>query len=240
MKKSKNNLLKEIVISRIKNEKLQMRPRFYFLLEAVFVFILGFLLFSFALYFGSLIVFVLRENNFFLFYGTGLQGMRIAFSAFPWHTITFILTLVLGIEVIVRKFSLIHRKPFIYSILGMVFLIFVGGLLIDRTSVHGMLFEMAQQDELPVGGRMYRRLGNVDFENTYFGRIITEEEDGWMLKTEKGEKIILKVGERSRGKRMFLDVRAGNEVLVIGETSNGTVDVLGFRKINGRLRSNER
>ncbi len=240
MKKENNkNLLGESVISKIRKEELEMKPKSYFILRSFLIFVSLFLFSIFALYIGSLIVFVLRTNNILFFYGTGLHGMKTIIFSFPWYLVLLSLLIIIFLEIIGKNFRVIYQKPLIYSLILIIILSLTGSILIDGFSMHDSFFKMAKEERLPVGGRMYRNLGNLDIENAYFGEILEKENNYWTMKLENNEIVSLMITDKTRGKRFFEEITEGSKVIVIGELENGEINVLGFRRLNGKHK-NER
>ncbi len=238
-KENNKKLIKENVVSKIERGEVEMRSKSYFILKGFLVLGSLFLFFLFALYVGSLIVFVFRANNILFFYGTGLHGIKTVIFSFPWYLVLLSLILIVLLEIISKNFRVVYRKPLIYSLIVIMILSLTGSVLIDSFSMHDSLFRMAEEKKLPIGGRMYRNLGNLDIENAHFGEILEKENNNWTMRLENNEIVSLKITDETRGRRFFGEIMEGNNVVVIGELENEEINVWGFRRINGHRR-NER
>ncbi len=236
----KDNKEKEIsrrVVSKIKQGELKMKPKAYFAAKTtLFVGLLA-LAFLLALYFGSLIIFVLRINDIFLFHGMGPQAIRSILLSFPWYLVLLLLALIILAEVIAKKFRFIYRKPLIVSLLIILILVFLTSFLVDKSSLHHSFFKLAKQERLPLAGRMYRDLGNLEMENVYFGRILGKRDNLWIMELDSGEEVSLKITERTRGRRIFSEIEKSNKVIVIGELEDDLIDTHSFKRIEGRFRN---
>lgn len=236
MEKENNEKLISQVVSKIEKGELKMKPKAYFVAKTILIvglLNLGFLL---ALYFGSLIIFVLRINDIFLFHGMGFQVIRSALLSFPWYLVFLVFALVILVETTAKRFHFIYRKPLIVSLLIILALVFLSSFLVERSSLHHSFFRLAEQERLPLAGRMYRDLGNLKIENVYFGTILEKKDDFWIMELDSGEAVSLKITEKTRGRRVFSEIKEGNEVIVIGELEEGLINVDSFKKIEKRFR----
>jgi hypothetical protein len=237
MKKENNkNLISQEVISKIEKGEIKMKSKLYFIAKAVLVVGLLFLAFLLALYFGSLIIFVLRVNDIMLFHGMGFFAIRSVLLSFPWRLVFFVFVLIVLVEIIAKKFRFVYRKPLIISLSIILVLIFLSSFLVESLSLHNSFFRLAEQKKLPLVGGMYRDLGNLNIENAYFGIILEKKDDFWIMELDNGEKVNLKITEETRGRRIFSEIKEGNEIIVIGELKEGAINVNGFKRIERRFR----
>ena len=238
MKKENNEkLISQNVVSKIETGELKMRPKVYFVIKTILIVGLLALAFLLALYFGSLIIFILRINDILLFHGMGFQVIRNIFLSFPWYLVFLVFGLVILVEAAAKRFNFVYRKPLIVSLLIILVLVFLSSLLIEKSSLHHSFFRLAEQERLPLAGRMYRDLGNLEIENVYFGRILEKKDNLWIMELDSGKEVGLKITEKTRGKRIFTEIEEGNKVIVIGELEEGLIDVDSFKRIERRFRN---
>ncbi len=237
MKKNKGKMISEKIVSKIKKGELKMRPRSYFVIKTILT--IGFLalITLLALYFTSLIIFVLRINDIFLLHGMGFQIIRNVIISFPWYLVFLALFLIIIVEIVAKRFYFIYRKPLIISLILILFLVFSSSLLIERSSLHYSFFRLAEREELPFGGGMYRDLGNLEIEDVYFGKILEKRDGLWTAKLESGEDVILKISERTRGRRFFSEIKEGDEAVIVGQMERGLIEVESFKRIERRFRN---
>ncbi len=237
MKKENNkNLIAEKVISKIKKGELKMKPKAYFIAKSILVIGLLILTILLILYFTSLVIFVLKVNDILLFHGMGFQATRSILLSFPWYLVLLIFVLLILIEIISKRFQFVYRRPLLLSLFVILSLIAISSLLIERSSLHYSFFRLAEREDLPFIGKMYRDLGNLDMDDAYFGIILQKENDFWIMELDSGETVNLKVTEKTKGRHIFLEIEEGNEVIVIGEMRDGLIDVISFKKIERRFR----
>ncbi len=239
-KENGKNSIKEEVISKIEKGDVEMRTKRYFFLKTTLVVGLIFLLSLFVLYLGSLIIFVFRANDIMLFSGMGFHGIRVILWSFPWYLIILIVALIVLVEVMAKEFSFVYRRPLMYSFLGIVVLVALGSFMIEAMSVHRTFFDMAKEERLPVMGGMYKHLGGIDIDNAYFGVLLEKDGNTWKMELESGETVLLEITRNTKGLRMLEEIKEGSKIVVIGEREGDVVEVLGFRRINGRGRGIER
>ncbi len=239
-KENGKNSIKEEVISKIEKGDVEMRTKRYFFLKTTLVVGLIFLLSLSVLYLGSLIIFVFRANDIMLFSGMGFHGIRVILWSFPWYLIILIVALIVLVEVMAKEFSFVYRRPLMYSFLGIVVLVALGSFMIEAMSVHRTFFDMAKEERLPVMGGMYKHLGGIDIDNAYFGVLLEKDGNTWKMELESGETVLLEITRNTKGLRMLEEIKEGSKIVVIGEREGDVVEVLGFRRINGRGRGIER
>ncbi len=237
MKKENNkNLITEKVVSKIEKGELKMKPKVYFIIKSILIISSLILTFLLVLYFGSLIVFVLRINDILFFHGMGFHAIRSILLSFPWYLVFLIFILIILIEIIGRRFRFIYRKPFIISLFAISLIVAASSFLIESSSLHHSFYRLAKQERLPLAGRMYKELGNLDIENAHFGIILEKESNLWKMELDSGEIVSLKITEKTRGRRTFSEIKEGEKVIVIGEMEEGVIDVISFKKIERRFR----
>ncbi len=237
MKKENIDSIAEKVVSRIERGELKMKPRIYFIAKIASIIGLLFLSFLLVLYFGSLIIFILRINDIFLFHGMGFQVIRSILLSFPWYLVLLIFVLIAFIGILGKGFRFVYRKPLIITLLSILILVVVSSFLIERSSLHYSFFRMAEEERLPLAGKMYRDFGNLDIEDAHFGMILEKENGLWEMELESGETVSLQITEKTRSRRIFSEIKEGSRVIVIGEMREGTIDVVGIKKIERRFRN---
>ncbi len=242
MKKEKDkiSITKEVLL-KIEKGEVKMRSKYIFILKTILIVGLIALFSLFILYLGSLMVFVFKINDMDIFSGMGIQGIKIILNTFPWYLVFLMFLLVFLVEILAKKFSLVYRKPLLYSFVIIVMLMVVGSVFVDATSIHHSFFDLAEEERLPRAmGGMYRYLGNLEMENVHFGTLLDKSKESWLLEIKEGEVVYLNISQRTKGRRKFEEIEEGSEIIVIGERVGKKIEVLGFRGINGRSRKNER
>lgn len=236
-KENSGKLISQEIISKIEKGELKMRPKAYFVVKTILIIGWLVLAFLFALYFGSLIVFVLKVNDIFLFHGMGFRVIRSILLSFPWQLVFLVLGLIILVEITAKRFNFVYRKPLIISLLIILALVFSSSLLIEKSSLHNSFFRLAEQEKLPLAGRMYRELGNLEIENVYFGKIVEKRDDSWLMELDNGEIVGLRITEKTKGRRIFSEIEEGGRVIVVGELEGNLINVESFKRIERRFRN---
>lgn len=239
-KENNKKSISENVFSEIKKNRIEMRPKLYFVIKSILFIGFLILLLVFLLYLGSLTIFVLRANNIFDFQGMGYYAFRSIILSFPWYLVFSSVVLIILVEIFSNKFRFVYRNPLIYSLFVIIVLVLAGSFFVEKSSVHQYFFNLSQREKLPIMGRMYKNLGNLDIENAYIGKILEKKDDYWTMELSNGEVVSLRVNEETKGRRVYLEIKEGSDVMVIGELKSGIIDVFTFRKINDCCKFNER
>ena len=228
-KENKNSIAKKVT-SKIEGGEVEMKPRLYFLTQFFLWIVLIASLSLITLYVGSLIIFTLRVNGIHLFRGMGTGALRPIISSFPWFVVALLLVLVFVTGITIKKSKISYKKPLIYSFIAILTFTLFAGFLVDRSSVHDRLWKGARQNEVRLVEGMYRRMGNIDIENAYFGSL-RETEDGWTIVIEEDEYLLDMTD--AKGRRMFLEAEDGDKVLIIGEVEDEELKVYHFKRLSG-------
>ncbi len=232
--------IKENIISKIKRGEIKAKPKIYFIVKTLFNIGIVLTFFLFLLYIGSLIIFILRVNNFLAISGLGIKGIKTVIFYFPWYLLILSLFLIIVFEFFGKKFSLIYRRPLLYSLIAIMIMTTIGSFFIERSSFHHSFSRIAKERQIPFMGRMYKNMEQIDFENVYFGEILEKEENLWKMKDENGETISLIITEKTKNFKIKNRIKEGDSVIIIGEKrEDNLIEVLGFRKNFNRIKKNE-
>jgi hypothetical protein len=122
--------ISNVVMDKIHNGQIKMRPRIYFILGSILVFA-GLVASSVtAIFLVSLMRFALRTHG-----PMGQFRLEQLLSSFSlWVPFVAILTLILGI-ILLRQFDFSYKKNFWFLVLGFVLAIIATGLIIDMTGL---------------------------------------------------------------------------------------------------------
>lgn len=126
-----------------------MKPKIYFVLRTLFFALSAVLGFLFVLYLISFVFFCAREA----------RGFFPLLFGLPWFLIFLSVVLVVLLEILVRHFSFGYRAPILYTLLGIILFVILGGFFINKTPMHQVLFDRAEKNRLPIMGPMYRGYG---------------------------------------------------------------------------------
>ncbi|MGB9883209.1 MAG: hypothetical protein ACPLRN_01700 [Microgenomates group bacterium] len=132
----KQNLKKQIM-EKIKKEEIKMKPKWYFILGSLLLFI-GFLLSTlFSIFIINLILFLLRVH-----YGPMYQyRLLMILINYPWWLILLGgLSIFFGIKLL-NEYEFSYRKNLWFLVLGYIFIIFLSAYLIDYFNLNRYFYQ---------------------------------------------------------------------------------------------------
>ncbi|MCX6764761.1 MAG: hypothetical protein NTU58_03640 [Candidatus Nealsonbacteria bacterium] len=224
------NSLSEKVISKIKSGDIKMKPRIYFIFKMVLLGLGAFFLFLFVVFFISFIIFNLRITGLLFLPRFGFHGVGILFGYLPWALILIVGVLIVALEIFSKRFSFVYRRPIVYSLLVIIVLGFLVGFLIEKTHLHSNLFLSARDRHLPVMGPFYRNFGAPPIHNVHRGIVSEIIDNGFKIETPREETLTIIIAPETR---ILSDetIKQGDEVVIFGERSDGTVNAFEIRQI---------
>ena len=104
------------IIEKIKEKEIEMRPKWHFVLKSILIVVLAIVFLIIALYLLSFILF--------------------SFRPFPLLPFIFLLIFIVLLECLLKEFKIVYKRPIIYSILIIVFLLFAAGMCLNKAHFH--------------------------------------------------------------------------------------------------------
>ena len=224
--------IREDVLATIKSGQVSMRPKWQFMLKAALFVVGGVLLFLVLLYVASFTIFILRRSGVWFVPTFGVHGWYVFLVSVPWLLVGAALIFIGILEVLVRHYAFAYRQPLLYSLIIILFLVGVGGFVVALTPLHRVLLHSAENDQLPVGGPMYRGFGMQRLPDVHRGEVIERvPPHSFTMDTVIGEHIIVDITPHTRLSPMA-DFEPGDFVVVLGVLNNGTVSAFGIQEID--------
>ncbi len=122
--------IKNNVMAQIREGKITMHSKAYFVVGSMFLFVGFIALFILSVFLINIIFFVLKSHG-----PMGQYRLELLISNFPWWAPLFaILGIVIGIGIL-RKYDISYKKNFFLLILLFIGAIFLSGWLMDVTRV---------------------------------------------------------------------------------------------------------
>ena len=214
--------------------RVHMRPRWHFILYTSFALVGTAIVFLTILYVASLGVFFMRESGAFFAPSFGARGWFALLRGLPWMLISLILVFLVLLQILVRRFSFVYKKPLIVSLGGIVLLVVLGGFAISQTSFHRHLFFNARHGHLPPPFNMFYgsavrppRGGEM-----YHGRIVAITPGGFIVADVEGESTSTVVLTPQTRLPYGADFSTGDYVVVVGDSiATDTLQAFGVREI---------
>lgn len=220
---------KSKILEKIKKEDVKIKSKSYFVFRTVIYVLILVFGFLFSIFFASFIVFSLRAKGALYLPGFGFRGWGLFLSSFPWLLVIFALILIIVLEIFAKKFSVVYKKPLIYSILVIIILILLMSFLIGQTSMHSKLFKSAQEGKLPIMGPMYKENFIKTPYNVFIGKVFDISDNGFQLEIKNGEILSVIISEArflpSQG------IKKNDSVMIMGDKEDSIIKAFGVKQI---------
>jgi hypothetical protein len=226
-----DDVIEEGIISAIRAEKAEMRPRWFFVFRAVIVVVLIAIFLLLLLYLVSFILFALRQNGVWFAPGFGLTGLFLFLVGAPWGLILLSFVLLAILVILFSRYSFVYRKPLSLLLFLLFFLITLGSFLIAATSFHTEVFRYAENDNVFPVGRFYE----YESETSATSRVHREEivaiaSSSFIVVDTRG---VTSVIVADPGVVLGDSFRIGETVVVLGaRDSSGTINASGAKVIS--------
>lgn len=227
---SNKNSIRDKVLQVIEEKKIIMQPKWHFVLRTVLM-LVGVLLVSLVLlYLASFIFFVLRHTGVWFVPGFGFGGLNALVTSLPWLLIVVTGVFVVLLEILVKKYAFAYGKPLLYSAIGILFLVTVGGFLVALTPLHRGLFMEARDQHLPLAGDFYRAYGQPRFRNITAGTIVEVVSNGYNIRDHRNERVMVIVTPETQFP-FGSDLKVEDSIVILGSRDDNMIQALGIRKI---------
>lgn len=218
--------IEEKIFENIKEGRLKMKPRLYFTGKTVLL-VLGVVLAAFlAVFLFSFIIFNLHLSGAWFMPGFGIGGWGLFLRGVPWLVLFAALLFAVFSESLAQKFSVVYRRPLVYSVIAVFLVLFIGSWFVSRTTLHQKLFGCARQNR-PLIGNFYRGAGMMQIHGAYVGVAENVGKNGFNLITDGGK---LNVAVSNRTRFPFGVISENDNVAVMGRASGTLIDAAGVRK----------
>jgi hypothetical protein len=222
------------VLGSIESGKVKQRSQWYFTLRTSALFVAVFLIMLIVLFLISFAVFSLRQNGLWFAPGFGAPGLRELVTSLPWLIILATLVLMGLLEVLVQRYQFAYKRPLVYSLLGLAIIVSVGSVIVVRLHFHEQLFRRAEQNRLPLAGKLYLQHKPGGCRAVTPGTVSTTTADGFIL--ENAEKDIMVIITPQTVLPMGITFSEDDDVVVFGQCDRDTITALGIQKIDDPLR----
>ena len=207
-----------------------MRPKWHFVLKAILIGVGIFIFVLFLLFIASLIIFILHDNGTWFVPAFGMRGIGRFFISIPWLLVLSAVVFIGILEVLVRKYSFAYRKPLLYSVIGIVLFVVIGGALVFSTRVHDQFSRFAREKQLPFAAPLYQEFRAQRPADVYPGTVKEITKDGFLVENKSNETFRVIVTHATRFP-FGSEIVAGDEVVVMGDFKDGVIYAFGVRKI---------
>ena len=230
MEESKETI-KNQILNRIKSGKVEMKPRWHFILRTALLITGAVVVLLVTLYLTSLVLFVLRRTGVLFFPMFGSRGWFEFFVSLPWLLVLAALVFIVILEVLVGHYKFAYRRPLLYSAVGIILFVAAVAFLIDIARFHDRFSRFAEQNSLPLAGDFYHGFRFQRFRNVHRGKVKEIVNGGFVLQNSRGE--ILNVIEASSTRfPLGMDFSMGDNIVVFGPEESSTIKAYGIRRVD--------
>lgn len=222
------------IIEKIKKGEIKMKPKWHFALKTLLVILSTIVASLFILYLISFIFFSLRLSGLWYLPKFGFRGLGPLLFSLPWLLLLSAILLIVVLEILVRRFSFVYRRPILYTVLGIIILVLLGGFLINKTHMHPALFQRAEKGHLPIVGPMYRGYGMPNLEDVHRGVVSEITDDGFVLQDQNGQ--LFTVSTSSTRFPFKQKIQKDDAVIVLGKAENDSIKAVGVRVVDDEFR----
>lgn len=231
MNNTEKKSLPEVILDKVKQGEVKMKSKYYFILRTALIMAGAIVALTAALYFTSFVFFALQRSGLIFLPGFGLTGLKLLVGNLPWLIIIIVLIFIFLLELFVKKFKFIYRKPLLYSALIVIAFVGISGFVVKQTPLHRHFYKQVQSGHLPLVRPLYRGMGMMHPIDDFHPGVISEITDnGFVLIRYDGKALIVSTSTDTHFP--FRDVlQIGSQVMVLGELEGESVSARGIRII---------
>ena len=231
-----NEDIKNKILAEIKSGQLKQRPHWYFVLRGALIGTGIGLVLCLVLYLASFIFFILRQTGVWFVPAFGFRGWFVFFRSLPWLLIGLSAIFVIVLELLVRRYAFAYREPLIYSVFGIIVIVFAGGFLLFETSVHQALFGVAEQRNLPAPiGALYRGYGEQHFDDIHAGQVVATTSDGFVIQESYDNSTATVVFASDTVFSSDDRFAPSDTVVVFGSEASNVIQAIGIRRASANI-----
>lgn len=228
--KNKNNL-SDVLLDKIKNGEIKMRPKIYFVGKLILLALATAVITFFAIFVASFIFFMIRASGLMFLPSFGFIGIKMLLFSLPWILILGLLMLIATSELFIKHFPFVYKNPILYSLMALIIVILIGGFLLDNSGFHTSMLLKARDGKLPIAGPIYQKYGVPDSKEVYYGIVIGEPSDsGFKIETPRKEEISIYISEKTRIPREVIN--ENDALIILGKKTNGGIEAYEIKKVN--------
>ena len=229
MSKEQNKAIQDKVLEAIRKGRATMRPKWHFILDQILVVTGAAIAFLVLLFLASFIFSALRENGLWFAPLFGSRGWFSFLRSLPWVLIILSIVFVVALEILVRRYSFAYRKPLLYSLLAVLFIVIVAGAI--SIPWHRGFFRAARENRLPpFVGRFYRNFGSMDVDDVHRGVVLSIFSGGFLM-NEAGVTTSVLFGPQTQSE-LIGAIEPGDRVIVFGDRGASGIKAYGIKEVS--------
>lgn len=150
-----SNNISERVLDKIREGKVSMRPRAYFVLQTVALGFVAFITLLVSVSIATYILFSIRASNTGPLLGFGPPGYAVFLQLFPWPLLLLDIFCIALLEWMLRKFRFGYKSPLLYLLFGIIVISLAFALTLDQSRASDQLLRGAHDHDVPLVGELF-------------------------------------------------------------------------------------
>lgn len=225
-----NKSREENILEKIEQKKIKMKSKQYFVLKN-FAYLFGLILFFlFIVFISSFILFEIHFTGVGELTSFGWRGFGAFVTFFPWLLFLLVLLLIVVLELVAQRFSLVYKKPLVYSLLAILVFVSVFAFIVFKTPMHPALFKGARQGKFLFINPFYREEFLQKPGNTFMGKVLVLTNNGFVIEDERGEEFEIIISPKTL--TLFEQgLEEGDLVLIMGDRIDTFIEAIGIKEI---------
>jgi hypothetical protein len=228
--------ISEKILAKIKSGELKMKPRWFFSVKALLIFLLAVLSFLITIFLVSFIHFTLSATGAWLLFDFGLGGLPMLFFAFPWLIFGVIIVFLIALALIAKRFSFAYRRPAIFGVCLILLLTALGSLFFRTLPFHAQLLKYSNKKNPPIIGPFYRHFGKMPCNRAFIGDVSSSTANGFIIASENHNNCAIRTASSTTFPKGS-DINIGDTILVAGKGNCQCFNAMGVRKIKPEEKS---
>lgn len=213
-----------------------MQPRWHFVLRAALM-IFGLLLFTLiAIYLFSFVLFTLHKSGLWFAPQFGQQGFMLLVMGSPWLLLSILGIFILLLYILVSQYSFSYRKPLVYSMIAVVFLVIATASVIQYFGVHDRMQTFVEQRGTPGLAPLYKNHEEKRPTGIIRGTIAEVTGSGFLITTDRDEELSVSVTQKTKTPPR-IQLTVGTEILVFGDREGDIISAFGIKPATQNLPS---
>ncbi|PIR96006.1 MAG: hypothetical protein COT92_03350 [Candidatus Doudnabacteria bacterium CG10_big_fil_rev_8_21_14_0_10_42_18] len=221
------------IIDKIKEGEVKMRPKSYFAAKTILMVVGLVLAILVALFLSSYVFFHLKASGAFGLAGFGLDGTKDLLLSLPWLILFVVLVFVALLLWFAEHYPIAYRNPLLYSVLGILLIVLVGGYAVANTPLHPYFFKVfAPPQKAGLMHMFYARPKRVPPRNGLVGHLKEIGQGYYLIINPNGAQFKIVINNDTNFVPEEVDFEIGDVVLIHGKISGREVEAWGISKIN--------
>jgi hypothetical protein len=222
---------KENILKKINTGEIDMKPRWYFVLQTTLLLVSLIIVSLVAIYFFSFILFFLEQTGLLFAPLFGLRGLGLFLISSPWFLISLVIVFLSLLYILVSRYSFSYRKPVIYSLLAIVLVVIVMSAFIKVTLVHEKVRVFVERHQVPGFAPLYQVEENERPAGMVSGLITgIIPGEGFIILNDYGEFMTVYVSPVTKQPQGY-NYLINDKIVAFGDRHNNTLQAFGVQVI---------